>query len=357
MPLETKSIKHKTSVVYKKVSWLYFFRGIRTNSEGKYFFTMIYPVTNVIEQPEAKSSSTKLIICAAVCIALVITVVIVGVGLGVGLGIGLRKKSNDNTSSSSGNTILAAPIVNCIYNNTFTCGCAAAKPTFLSSRIVNGYKAVAYSWPWTVLLYENNGLVCGGFLVTYEHVITAAHCVSGRRINSLKIYAGIHLRLSSTDRQIRSVMNINSHPDYSSTTFLNDIAILKLTSPFMKTTAIGLCCLPFDLSLPRQNEAAVIVGWGRTREGDISSLPDALQQTVVKIQPCNPNLSSTQQFCAAYGTSDACQGDSGGPLLTNVNNLWTCTGIVSYGSGCSHGGYYTRVSYYRSFIDNAILSM
>ncbi len=310
----------------------------------------------VIVQPVEKSSSKKWIIYTAVCIILVVAIVFVGVGLGVGLGIGLRKKSTSSTSTSE-NTILSAPIVNCTYINSSTCGCAASKPTFLSSRIVNGYTAIAHSWPWAVALYYNNALLCEGFLITYEHVITAAHCVSSLTMTSLQIYAGMYSRSSSTDKQIRNISSIMIHSNYSSTDFLNDIAILKLAAPLITTAAVGICCLPSDLSLPIQGESAVIVGWGRTREITMSSLSDTLQQAVVQIQQCNLGSNSDRQFCAAFGRSDTCQGDSGGPLMTSVNNSWTCTGIVSYGIGCGNGGYYTRVSYYRSFIDNTIRTM
>jgi secreted trypsin-like serine protease len=43
--------------------------------------------------------------------------------------------------------------------------------------------------------------------------------------------------------------------------------------------------------------------------------------------------------------------------MTNVNNSRTCTGIVSSGIGCGHSAYYTRVSYFRSFVDNAISNL
>ena len=319
---------------------------------------MTYPVKHpdVIEQqPEIKSRSTKTIIAVAVCLALIVAIVIVGVGLGVGLGIGLRKKTDDKTRPSSGNTGLVAPIVSCTYNDS-TCGCAANKPKFLSSRIVNGYSAVPHSWPWTVLLYDNNVFICQGFLFSYEYVLTAAHCLSDRAGTSLQVRAGVHLRSSSIDVQIRRVVSMISHPDFTPD-FLNDIAILKLDTPLIRTANVGICCLPSDPRLPMTNEVAVIVGWGRTHEGVASSLPDALQQTLVQVRTCGSSSDLTRQFCAAYNTNDACQGDSGGPLMTNVNNLWTCMGIVSYGFGCGNGGYYTRVSFYRSFIDRAILSL
>ena len=318
---------------------------------------MVYPVNHppVVEQKlETKPKRSKIIIAIAIGLGFIVAIVIVGVGLGVGLGIGLRKKTNDNTPSSGENTNPSAPIVTCLYeNNSSACGCAPTKPRFLSSRIVNGYSAVPHSWPWTIALYDDNIFMCQGFLITYEYVVTAAHCVSDRTGTTLQVYAGVHLRSSASGRQIRDVVQIISHPEYTPD-FLNDIAILKLNTPLIPTSTVGLCCLSFDSRLPTKNEAAVIVGWGRLRDGDGSSLPDALQQTTVQIQACKPPSNSTGQFCAGYNNNDACQGDSGGPLMTNVNNAWTCTGIVSYGYGCGNGGYYTRVSNYRSFIDNTI---
>lgn len=322
---------------------------------------MDYPVHNnhqVHGQPITKSKSSKLILCSIISISILISIVIVGVGLGVGLGIGLRK--NSETSSSSETGVLAAPTVNCTYINSSICGCAANKPTFLSSRIVSGYTAVPHSWPWAIVLYRNNAQICDGFLITLQHVITAAHCVYGYTSTSFQIAAGLHSLSSTTDRQIRSVSQMKIHENYSPTNYLNDIAVLKLSTSLTPATSIGLCCLPSDVSLPIQNEAAVIVGWGRTSATDTSSLADALQQAVIRIQDsskCNPNSNLDRQFCAGYGSSDSCQGDSGGPLMTNVNNLWTCTGIVSYGVGCGNGGYYTRVAYYRSFIDSTILTL
>lgn len=321
---------------------------------------MNYPVYDqpIHGQPIRESNNSKLILCAVILIAIFISIIIVGIGLGVGLGIGFKKQSD--ISSSSETSVLRAPIVNCTYSNSTVCGCAANKPTFLSSRIVNGYTTVAHAWPWAVIIYRNQAQICDGFLVTYQHVITAAHCVKGYPSTSFQIYAGMQSLSSSIDRQIRNISQIKIHPDFSSTNYLNDIAILKLSTSLIPSTTIGLCCLSSDIALPMKNQAAVIVGWGRTRPSDVLSLSDSLEQTVVRIQDsstCNSLSNSNRQFCAGYGSSDSCQGDSGGPLMTNVNNLWTCTGIVSFGVSCGNGGYYTRVSYYQSFIDNTILTL
>jgi secreted trypsin-like serine protease len=140
------------------------------------------------------------------------------------------------------------------------------------------------------------------------------------------------------------------HPNYSSKIFLNDIAILKLTSPFNINADVSLCCLPPNGTLLSiMNEPDVIFGWDTTQITNSTSTSYNLLETVIQIQGSSSysDVSSTSnsQFCA------------GGPLMTSVHSLWTCTGIVSFGQDCDHSGYYTRVSYYRSFIDDAIKTM
>jgi secreted trypsin-like serine protease len=318
---------------------------------------MNYSVNNyppVLASPPLKANRTKFIICAVICVVILLAIVVIGLGLGLGfgLGLGLRNKSSDSS-------VLSAPTVSCTYVSSSTCGCAATKPSFISSKIINGYSAVSNSWPWIVILYYNNSQRCDGFLVTYQHVVTAAHCVYGLSTSLLQVYAGVYSLTSSPNKQIRNVSQIEIHFDYSSTTFVNDIAIVKLSSILSTNTNVGICCLPSDISLPTVNQHAVIIGWGTTSATSIN-IPDTLQQAVVEIKSaasCDITSNSNSQFCAGYGTTDTCQGDSGGPLMTDVNNAWTCTGIVSYGRGCIGAGYYTRVSYYRSFIDNAISNL
>ena len=301
-------------------------------------------------QPSPNERS-KIIIYIVSSVSFILCSIIISVGLGVGLGLGLRRRSNND------NHILAPLNVKCQYINSSSCGCSATKPIFTSSRIVNGHTTNAHSWPWTVALYLHNSILCHGFLVTDEHVITAAHCIPTSSPLSLQVYIGMHLRSSLDHIQIRNVSQIRKHPDFIRTTLLNDIPILKLTSKIIPTNTVGRCCLPTAAFLPTIGESAVVVGWGRTRTDDNNSISDSLQQTIVQIQQCPTNENSNTQFCAAYKDHDACQGDSGGPLMTNVNNRWTCTGIISYGLSCGNGGFYTRVAHYRTFIDNAINSM
>ncbi|CAF0874893.1 unnamed protein product [Rotaria sordida] len=321
-----------------------------------------------IVAPPVEFSKTKFIIII-VFIVVIFGLLILGaiaIALGVGLGVGLSRRHDDSSSSSSSNSntdsysILSPPTVTCTYGGSTTCGCAATKPSFLTPRIIQGYTATAYSWPWIVALYiDNDKAFCGGFLISYQHVMTAAHCVEDIIPSTITVYAGIQTLSSRSSGQSRVVSSLTTHPSYSTSDYTNDIAILTLQSAFNQTTIVGKCCLTFDTSLPSIDEHAVIAGWGATSSTS-QTISDKLLQGVIQIQsssssssPCSL-MSSSIQICAGYAGTDSCYGDSGSPLMTSVNNSWTCTGIVSSGRGCGTNGLYTRVSAYQSFIQSII---
>ena len=59
------------------------------------------------------------------------------------------------------------------------CECGLIKNDFL--RIVGGVDADINEFPWIVGLYTHQGCrgqpVCGGTLISSQHVLTAAHCI------------------------------------------------------------------------------------------------------------------------------------------------------------------------------------
>ncbi|CAF0885590.1 unnamed protein product [Adineta steineri] len=315
------------------------------------------PPYGVMVQPATSSTKKIIIIVAVVVTILVVGIIVVGVALGVGLGVGLKHHSDSSSSSSSSSgsstSILSAPVVTCTYGGSATCGCSATQPSFLSAKIINGYTAVANSWPWMVALYINDNTVfCGGFLIDYQHVLTAAHCVLGVK-GSIVAYAGIQTLSTKSSGQSRTVSTFTTHPDYSSTLFTNDLAVLTLASPFTQTTTVGQCCLTSDTSLPSFNQHGVIAGWGEPSL-TATTVSDNLMQGVIEVlaaSDCEASSSNDNiRFCAGYNGTDACFGDSGSPYMISNNNLWTCAGIVSAGRGCGIATLYTRVSYYYSWI-------
>ena len=317
---------------------------------------------NSLDKPSSKKSEiikiTATVIC---CFIFFIILVVIGIGVGVGVGVGLTKNketSATDTVASSSNEILypirSAPSVDCIYNGSSTCGCSAIKPSFASPRIINGYAAVPHSWPWIVAILLNDGRsLCGGFLITYQHVVTAAHCVANIQANSIQVYAGIKKLSERTNGQSRGVSSYVQHPSYSSSQYINDIAVLTLSSPFDRISTIGLCCLPSVSSLPSIGTAGVIAGWGVTSASSTNP-SDELLQAVIEVKAdsstCSTGASSSVRFCASYSGTAACFGDSGSPLMIAANNSWTCAGIVSSSRQCTDDSWYTRVSAFRPFI-------
>ena len=256
--------------------------------------------------------------------------------------------------------ILPPPVVTCVYGGSATCGCSATQPLFAAPRVVQGYTARANSWPWIVsLTYTtgDEGSFCGGTLITYRHVLTAAHCFFDPTTapDDLVIRADVQTLSNGNEGQTIAVATITIHPNYVPENDVYDIAILTLTTPVAQTPTVGLCCLSFDTTLPAVGERAVIIGWGDTTDGGQSS--NVLLQAVVQVQAPSATCaipSTDIEFCAGFSGTDTCQGDSGGPFMTSVNNAWTCTGVVSRGVFCGTPDVYTRVSAYQEFINNII---
>lgn len=124
-----------------------------------------------------------------------------------------------------------------------TCGCSTASA--IVTKIVGGETASPQTWGWAASLrYSDTGShFCGGSIISSSHILTAAHCTVESAASDIRVYVGsIYL---SAATQARDVSRIYNHPDYSSSTYQNDIAILKLSSPLnLDQTNVDLVCLP-----------------------------------------------------------------------------------------------------------------
>lgn len=253
-----------------------------------------------------------------------------------------------------------------------TCGCSANSATL--TRIVGGEPAAASTWGWAVSIRNRytGSHFCGGSIISDTHILTAAHCTIDSFASTLRVYAGT-TSSSSSAGQVRSVSKITNHPSYSSSTYRNDIAILKLSSPLdLNALGVDLVCLPDGSTsgeYPPANIDLVAVGWGVTSQGSNIVSPYLQQVTVQSVSStssyCRNSgvVDSSTQMCAGVmpaGGKDTCQGDSGGPLLMfTSNNVWEQVGITSSGDGCAQAnrpGIYTRVSAYKSWIDSTMNS-
>ncbi|GFY78661.1 clotting factor B [Trichonephila inaurata madagascariensis] len=253
--------------------------------------------------------------------------------------------------------------------------------------VVGGYDAKDRSWPWMVSIHISRNetprrYFCGGSLITYRHVLTAAHCFDAvnRGADKISIKAGSNIIPSNSDRTTFStdefidVLNVRIHEHYIPKVYYNDIAILRLARSVSFIEHVSPICLPStkDLKELPTLTNVTLTGWGHTSYGGITS--KVLQEVVLQIIPLNRCQISygdfrteslhqgitTNMLCAGNpeGESDACQGDSGGPLMMASSGRWIQVGIVSFGYRCGgekYPGVYTRVSTYLRWIERVLL--
>lgn len=124
-------------------------------------------------------------------------------------------------------------------NPSDTCGCSynAASVT----RIVGGETAVSTSWSWAVSISINGNSLCGGAILSSLWVITAAHCVSGVSASQVRVYAGTNTKYGGTYRTASSII---VHSSYVSSSKVNDIALIRLSSGFTMSNTIKSICIP-----------------------------------------------------------------------------------------------------------------
>jgi len=247
---------------------------------------------------------------------------------------------------------------------------------------------VSGQFPWVVsLIYKNRRGVsiplCGGALVSAQHVVTAAHCDASQGGFSLtSVILGTTdiatpVQLPGVEVEVEEVVK---HPQYDTNPVAEmDIAVIKLAKAVVFTDMIRPICL----YSPRVEEVEdpvndlIVAGWGRTERARSS---DTLLFTFLDSVPRNQcqNLYSEaesegrlgpitdfkilrSQLCAqGAGATDSCSGDSGGPLMAEVGNTWYLAGVVSFGTqqcDSSLPGVYTRISHFIPWLHTTVLSL
>ncbi|XP_019882307.1 mite allergen Der p 3-like [Camponotus floridanus] len=230
------------------------------------------------------------------------------------------------------------------------------------SRIINGKDVAPGEIPYQVSLQtKRSSHICGGSILNEYYVITAAHCVENKIPADLVIIADtVNLNRPGPQHAIKQIISHEKYDPHNS--WLNDIALLKMFSPFRPSRNIGFVTLPEQDEAIQEGIMARVSGFGITKNGLRSKI---LQQATIYItsqEYCkdmyNKVLSDIYdtQICANDPNKrrGACKSDSGGPLIVNGKLV----GIVSWAKGCALTEYptvYTRVSLYIDWIEKNIV--
>lgn len=203
---------------------------------------------------------------------------------------------------------------------------------------------------------------CASFYIGNRWFLTAAHCVStlpGETLVGLKMVPSLAYVEDFNSTQGFSVSinaaDVRIHPNYSSVTFENDIALIRTTT----SPNINPYPLPSSelMNLIDQNavdhgsvDPIYLLGWGNTvveeydENGDPLNEftpPDVLQIADVELysdSDCaaiiGPDYKANQMMCffdGENGEQTSCSGDSGGPAIFEYGDIEYPIGITSFG--------------------------
>uniref|UniRef100_A0A8C2BPA5 trypsin n=1 Tax=Cyprinus carpio TaxID=7962 RepID=A0A8C2BPA5_CYPCA len=171
---------------------------------------------------------------------------------------------------------------------------------FKQYLLINGKEAKPHSRPYMVSIQFNKKHVCGGFLISDELVLTAAHCWNGSE--TLTVVVGAHdLRKSKNSDHI-GVKSYIPHPSYMVHFHWNDIMLLRLWEKVNINNYVEWISLPKKGDHVEANTLCSVAGWGRLKtEGPLSDrLMEANVHVMNKIE-CYKRwremFSVTQMMC------------------------------------------------------------
>jgi hypothetical protein len=223
-----------------------------------------------------------------------------------------------------------------------------------SKKIIGGNISLITNHPWQAFISTNETYFSGA-IIGSSYIITAAHCLydSEGHVNPSKftVKVGTSQPFADSLGTAYKVSNAYVHPSYDPSTGLNDIAILKLTTPigFDGVDVITLASAPDGIGIGTTTNVA---GWGCI-DAFTLAIPEFLHEINIPIAELY-----TSYIVAGYsnGSQAVCYGDGGAPLVADIGGTKKLVGITSSNTGnnCDSYGIFTRVSHYTTWISEII---
>ncbi|XP_048354930.1 complement factor D [Sphaerodactylus townsendi] len=228
-------------------------------------------------------------------------------------------------------------------------------------RILRGEETTPHQRPYMTSLQVAGEHICGGFLISDQWVLSAAHCLEDVGNETLQVLVGAHsLSEPERNKRLAGVQELFPHPNSSAGNPHDDLLLIQLKEKVSINSDVQFLAFQRqDRDVPAGTPCEV-AGWGII--SNTGKRPDKLHQVelaVLSRATCNTRTHydgavTEKLMCTESKRKDSCKGDSGGPLVCNG----VAEGVVATGSRiCGNWkkpGIYTRIGPYVTWIESVL---